>query len=58
LQWAENHQRKRAFTPLATQLLPHFIRIGLFDAERFALRRKFDFCFFAYPAHAREAQPI
>jgi hypothetical protein len=58
LQWAENHQRKRASTPLATQLLPDFIRIGLVDAERFAVRLKFDFCFFAYPAHAREAQPI
>jgi hypothetical protein len=58
LQWAGNQQRKRASTPLATQLLPHFIRIGLVDAERFALRLKFDFCFFAYPAHAREAQPI
>jgi hypothetical protein len=58
LQWAENHQRKHASTPLASQLLPYFIRIGLVDAERFAVRLKFDFCFFAYPAHAREAQPI
>jgi hypothetical protein len=44
LQWAGTQQRKRAFKPLATQLLSYFIRIALVDAEHLAVRPKFDFC--------------